>query len=468
MNDKFYFEFTQDIPKYIQLYNHIKNLIEQGKVEEGEKLPSIRSLAEHLKVNTATIINCYYKLEQEGRIIQKSGSGSYVKKRDDKRSYRKEYNNIMKNVISDKGKFIDFTGETFNGEFISVEAFKEVINEVIDRDGAEALIFREPQGYPGLRHSINTRYWNGELKEDNIIILSGAQQGIDIVTKALLNVNDGVMIEKPTYTGALALFTLRRTNLLEVLVLDEIDFIALEAHIKKYKIKCFYVMSYFQNPTGHSYSLDEKLKLINLAEKYDFFILEDDYMSEIYFKKNEAISTFKDLDCYDRVIYLKSFSKIFMPGIRLGYMIVPDKYKEILQNSKVNSDIATSSLMQRVMELYIEKGYWKDFMDEVRLEYSNRYKYFIDYLTKHTSLVRFKEPNGGINLYLEILEPSRIDSMTLFRKCAKKGVYITPGFLFYKNSKDGDKYFRINFSQTSNEDIEKGMDIILGFIKNSI
>jgi len=134
---------------------------------------------------------------------------------------------------------------------------------------------------------------------------------------------------------------------------DGIDVTRFEKILKKNRIKCFYAMSYFQNPTGATYSLEKKLRILELAELYDFYIVEDDYLSELIYD-NKLYKSFKSLDINDRVIYIKSFSKIFLPGIRLGYMISPEKHKEYIQNSKINTDISTSSLMQRALDLHIK------------------------------------------------------------------------------------------------------------------
>ena len=131
-------------------------------------------------------------------------------------------------------------------------------------------------------------------------------------------------------------------------------------------------MSYFQNPTGISYSKEKKLKILELANKYDFYIIEDDYLSELIFDENIKHEPFRVLDTNDRVIYIKSFSKIFLPGIRLGYIICPEEFRESIQNSKINTDIATSTLMQRALEMYIKEGYWIGYIDDLKNAIKNR------------------------------------------------------------------------------------------------
>ncbi|EDS76330.1 aminotransferase, classes I and II [Clostridium botulinum C str. Eklund] len=300
------------------------------------------------------------------------------------------------------------------------------------------------------------------MDSDNILIVSGAQQGIDIASKAIININDNILVEKPTYSGALNVFKSRRANIFEIEINENgIDTHSLKKILKKNKIKCFYLMSYFQNPTGNTYSKEDKMEILNLAEEYDFYIIEDDYLSELIYDDNIKYNSFKSLDIYDRVIYIKSFSKIFLPGIRMGYLIPPKSFSESVQSCKVNTDITTSSLMQRALDLYIKEGYWKNHMKFLNNSYKKRYYYMKKCIeTKLDNKVTFKSPGGGLNFYLKINEDIPMNAIELFNKCKYDKVIITPGEIFYNNINSGEKYFRLGFSSTDIDEIEKGIDII--------
>ncbi|KAJ53667.1 DNA-binding transcriptional MocR family regulator [Clostridium tetanomorphum] len=456
-----------EIPKYARIAQHIKKLIDDNLIEDGEKLPSIRKLSSLLKVNNVTIVNAYNKLQNEGYAFQKVGSGTYAKRKNTAISFKKKYGRFIRKTGSEKNKvYIDFSGEEACAELFPISTFKNVVNEVLDRDGAEALVYQEALGYEGLRKSIDESFWNNKMGKDNILVVSGAQQGIDIVSKALINVNDNVVVEKPTYGGALTVFKWRRANIFEIEVgkggmdLDQLDKIA-----KKNKIRCVYIMSYFQNPTGVSYSMENKRRLLNLAQIYDFYIIEDDYLSELIYNGNEYKS-FKSIDTNDRVIYIKSFSKIFLPGIRLGYMISPQKFKESIQNSKVNTDIATSSLMQRALDLYIREGMWKKHINILNEVYKKRYMFMKEKLKELEKYISFYSPGGGLHFYIDLKE-GKMNCLDLFFKCKKEGVLITPGVIFYKDPEEGLNHFRLGFSQTKEKDIEKGIDIIKNILENN-
>lgn len=460
--DKFNIKFNDYEPKYVQIAENIKKLINSRIIKDGDKLPSIRELSKFLKVNNITIINCYNKLSLEGYAYQKMGSGTFAKKREITDHFKKEYLKEIKTIKNNCDKnIIDFTGESSKIVDFPIKEFKKVINDVLDRDGAEALIKQEVFGYYNLRSTINEVFWKNSLSIEDLLIVSGAQQGIDIASKSILNINDNVIVEKPTYAGALSVFKFRRANVFEISIEEDgINIEKFEEILKKNKIKCFYTMSYFQNPTGISYSKEKKIKILELANKYDFYIIEDDYLSELIFDEDIKHEPFRVLDNNDRVIYIKSFSKIFLPGIRLGYIVCPKKFRESIQNSKVNTDIATSTLMQRALEMYIKEGYWIKYIDNLKSEYIKRYEIMKNFIKKNLSeYITFIDPKGGLNFYLNIKDKD-IESKKLFYKLKSKGVYITPGTIFYKRSNLGESYFKIGFSQVTEDEISKGIDII--------
>jgi DNA-binding transcriptional MocR family regulator len=468
--EKYRVEFgRQDEAKYSAIAQRIKRLIDESRIVDGEKLPSIRALAAFLGVNTVTIVSAYNRLENEGYAVQKKGSGTYAKMRDSSRSFKKEYSRALKLISSESADgYIDLTGEMLNTEFFPITSFKSVLDEVLDRDGAEALITQEALGYEGLRETISRVFWNEKVKSDDILIVTGAQQGIDIISKALINQNDYVLVEKPTYSGALSVFKSRMANIIDMPIgKNGIDVDKLEKVLMKNSISCFYTMSYFQNPSGMSYGLEEKKRILELAEIYDFFIIEDDYLSELIFDESIPYSSFRSLDRKNRVIYVKSFSKLFLPGIRLGYLITPPKYREAIQNSKFNTDIATSSLMQRALEMYINKGYWIEYIDKLKNIYKSRYRVMEQCIKeKLGEQVEYISPGGGLHFYLRISDSFCIDAIKLFRFAKAKKVLVTPGGMFYKNPMDGRKYFRLSFSTADERQIGLGIEILSGIISD--
>ncbi|MGL4848110.1 MAG: PLP-dependent aminotransferase family protein [Clostridium sp.] len=454
-------DFTRDRAKYIEIYDNIKKAIDNNEIEDGEKLLPIRTLSEKLGVNKVTVISAYKKLEQEGYAFQKIGSGTFARKKEVVFDFKKEYSKTFKMLERKKTDFIDFTGETNKEVLFPIKDFKEIINKVLDRDGEEVLVTQDPLGYEPLRKTINKVFFENTLNNNNIIVVSGAQQGIDIASKAMLNINDTVVVEKPTYGGALSVFRWKKSRVLEIkLEEDGLCIKELEKKVKQNRVKLLYVMSYFQNPTGISYSLEKKKEILKLANKYDFYIIEDDYLSELIYEKSLEYVPFKKLDIYDRVIYIKSFSKIFLPGIRLGYIVAPNKFREVFLKAKFNTDIATSSLMQRALEYYIGKWDWKENIRKLSEEYKKRYKIMDREIDKHLSqFVIYRKPKGGLNFFIQFKDDN-ISSIKLFLKLKEKNIFITPGVFFFKNKKEGERCFRLGFSQVDEEKIKEGIKII--------
>lgn len=458
--DKYFIEFHTGKPKYMQIVSHIIGLINRGKISEKEKLPSIRDYRDILNVNKGTVVTAYDKLCEYGYAFQKVGSGTYIKMGNINNKFKKNYSNIIKTLNNEDNSYIDFVGDSVQKSFFPIDNFKDALNDVIDRDGATAFLYKDSNGFEKLRKTIIEILWDNKYDYDDLLIISGAQQGIDLVSRAIINARDSVVVEKPTYTGALNVFNWRKADIIDISINEGgIDVEAFEKFLMKNSIKCFYTMGSFQNPTGLSYDLESKKRIIELSNIYDFYILEDDYISELSYDDNFDNSTFKSLDKYDKVIYLKSFSKTFLPGVRLGYILVPKELKEMILNYKINTDITTSSIMQRSLELYIRYGWWKTHIDKLKYEYSKRYKIIIEVLKKELwKELEFVEPKGGLSIYLKL--KIDMDSIELFKKCLEKGLVITPGVFFYKDYKDGLRYFKIGFAKVSDEELSKGLEIL--------
>ncbi len=463
-------QFKDDIAKYLSIYNYIKKLIEKKIIEDKEKLPPIRVLSKELGVNNDTIINAYNKLKAEGYAYQKMGSGTYARRKDVSSSFKKKYQTLLKKIsMFSKEKIIDFTGET-NGEVLfPIDDLKHIINAVLERDGTDALVAKNRCGYSELIKTINEVFWNNDLDEDNMLVVSGAQQGIDIAAKSIININDNVVVEKPTYIGALSAFKWRKANIIEIPIKNNgIDLNKFEKILQKNQIKCFYTMSYFQNPTGITYNIESKKRILELAHIYDFYIIEDDYLSELIYSNNMEYVPFKYLDKNDRVIYIKSFSKIFLPGIRMGYMAVPEEFKEIIENSKLNTDITTSSLMQRALDEYIARGPWKENIKRLNEEYSERYLLMKEILKNDfCNTLEYIDPHGGLSFYVNI-KNNRFKAEELFYELIKNNVYITPAQIFFILPDEGQYSFRLSFYQTDKKKIFQGMSMLKDVIEKLI
>ena len=461
---------NSDQPKYLQLFDHIKELIAKGDLKSGEKLPTIRILAEKLGVNSITIVNAYKQLENNNYITAKKGSGYYVS---NLKNHREEVYSSSDIGMSNDDSLINFASATPHPSIIPIESFKECINEVLERDKGFAFGYQESNGFKPLRksilHYLNKEYSIEAKNEDNIQIVSGAQQGIDLIGKVLINPGDYVITENPTYDGAVAVFKSRGARIVGVNVEhDGIDLVDLEKKIRICKPKLIYVMTCFQNPTAISYSKQKLKDLLILAQKYNVYVVEDDSMSELCYGQDKSCT----LKAFDKdnayIIYLKSFSKILMPGLRMGCMVIPNILVNAFIQIKNTSDISSSGLMQRSLAQYFKSGKWDEHLQYMMEIYKGKYEFMLSRLEKLDKYgIKFNKPNGGLYFWVNV--PKYMSSKAIYNDCRKNGLLILPSGLFYGfDNKDKDRYIRLSFAAASIEQIRVGMEILEKSIRGTI
>jgi 2-aminoadipate transaminase len=449
-------------PLYIQLFEQLKELIQQGILPEDCKLPTIRELGRDLEVNNSTVVNAYKLLEDHKLIYKKVGSGSYVLPIEEKLNINNAVSNEEDQLEYDYNTeegFIDFATASPDPRLFPMTDFKKAINDVIERDGGNAFMYHDSRGYLPLRSSIADYLSKKEIEvgPEDVYIISGAQQGIDIIAKALLTNGDYVFVESPTYTGAAAVFKSRGARIVEIpLQNDGPDMKELEKLLQVIKPKFMYTMPNFQNPTGYSYSERKKKHLLLLCKKYKLLVVEDDYSGDLSYKEKPA-TPLKAYDKTDSVVYIKSFSKIFMPGLRVAFLIIPEPIKKIIASAKYMTDISTSGFMQRVLDLYLNRNILDEHIKYMKKEYGLRYIEAVRATKKYLRGAFFNQPYGGLNLWIRL--PEGIDSSNLYEHCKKDMVLITPGTVFLKG-KEGEQHIRISFSGVDVPDITRGIAII--------
>ena len=449
--DKYKLELYDSNSKYIQIYNHIKELIDNEEIRGNEKLPPIRKLADYIGVNNATIVKVYELLEKEGYVYKVIGSGTFSS----------SFNNIKKqSEIINCSDMVHFDSGNPSKDMFPLDNFKDAINMALEKDGASIFEYDEGKGSNDLREEI-CKYLKSKkinTNKENIQIISGAQQGIDIVCKGLINYSDVVFVEEPTYNGAIEVFKGRGAKIISIPMLDDgIDIGILKLKLEKIKPKLIYVMPNFQNPTGISYSTYKKKKLIELSEEYDFYILEDDFISDFKFDSTDN-RPLKSYDKNNRVIYIKSFSKILMPGLRIGIVDIPKELQKKILWAKYSSDISTPGLIQKSMYYYMKYFNWDDYLKSINVIYTNKYRDTKALLeSKLGEKLKISKSVGGLNFFIEL--PRGYSSQDFYEFILKKGVCITPGTYFFDNIMD-DRFFRINIANTNIEDIKRGITII--------
>ena len=449
-----------DIPLYRQIGDGICRLIEDGTLKANTRLPAIRPLAQSLGVNNDTIVSAYKYLINKKAAYSQVGSGTYVSPillDEIPQPVAKE--NISpfiehKADIKSPG-FINFADSSLPQSLFPSDEFKSAFNELLDRESGGAFSAVDSQGYMPLREKICsflTDYGINTYPE-NIQILSGAQQGIDIVSKAMISYGDVVFTENPTFYGAAGAFISRGCRIVEIPV-DENgpDVSAIENMAKLYKPKFFYSMAYFQTPTGVSCSLAKKRRILELAEKFNFYIIEDDNLYDFNYTKS-SIVPYKALDYQSRVIYIKSFSKILMPGLRMGFAVLPNKITQSIMNAKYTTDISTSGVLQKALDIYFSKNTYKSHINSVVSYAATQYRHAVKYCDRFLkNKCSYNKPNGGISLWID----TGADYSALSNALYSKNTAVSPGSRFMINGSN-TSYIRLCFTAVTLPKMETGI-----------
>ena len=461
---------SSDQPLYLQLYNQLHDMIINKQIPAEYKLPPIRKLSNKLSINSVTVVNAYKLLENNGLVYSKVGSGTYVMDLDNsvlaQKDDAEESPQLEEIRFMDRGQIvieqntINFASATPTPELFPTEDFKNALNEVLERDKGFAFGYQESQGFYPLRESIATYLSvpDSAITPEEIQIISGAQQGIDILAKALLDYGDYLIVESPTYTGAIAAFRSRGAHIIEVpLEHDGINLNILEDKIKRYHPRFIYCMPNFQNPTGYCYSLAKRRALLNLANRYELLIVEDDYLTELDYGQRH-LPPLRVIDHFNRVIYIKSFSKIFMPGLRLAFLTVPQELYNNVLAAKHISDISTPGLIQRAFDIYLRKGIWRKQIDFMREIYKERYYKMLDAVKDHfPDNIEYIPPEGGLTFWFGL--PEGYLAQDLYKDCLKKDVLFIPGSVFYPTPRSS-RYFRLSFAAVYPDHVEEGIKTI--------
>lgn len=449
--NKFELNFEDErSPKYIQLYRYLKQCIESDKLLADEKLPPIRKMADYLRINSSTVVSAYELLEKERYIYKKEKSGCYVFPKREQEDISSAY--IRFDLANPKSGMFD------------INNFKKAVEFAIANEGESLFEYQEGLGYQPLRRRICEYIAKQNIfsSPDRIQIISGAQQGISLISKVLLSYGDVVFVEEPSYPGALEVFRENGIKVVGVPLLDDgIDIGILKMRLEKIRPAFFYVMPNFQNPTGITYSKKKKLALLELAKQYNFLLIEDDYISDFSFTAEDHYPI-RSYDERQITIYIKSFSKILMPGLRVAFMEMPPHIRNRMSRAKYSMDISTSSFIQLSLFYYMKYFDWDRHLERVGTLYERRFVKATEVIRKEfDGAVRFRKAAGGINFFGSL--PKDYSSMDLKQYLLRQGLRILEGTLFYSSSQS-ENDFRISIVHMDEKDLEGNLKKLKKYI----
>lgn len=477
-------------PLYLQIKNQVRQLILGHALQPGYRLPPERKLAAALGVNRSTVVNAYRELEADGLIESHVGRGTTVKpipggesgegpypavqppawknlySRRAARMFNPFISNVLDMVASEDT--ISFAVGVPAREFHPVEEFNSIISRLIKKEGGCIFEHGPTAGHLPLREHLA-----GFMKEkgiqagpENIVILSGSQQGLDLAAKVFIEPGDPVVIEEHTYMGAIQVFAAAGARVLSVPMDEEgMRLDILEQLISRYRPKFIYTQPTYQNPSGITMSGLRRRALLNLVYRFHVPVIEDDPYSEFYFEGG-PVSSLKSLDTADHVIYLSTFSKMLSPGLRLGWLVAPADLAGQLLMAKQLDDLHTNSLAQWAVNEFCRKGLLQGHLEKVRGEYHKRRDAMLESLADYApSALKWSRPAGGFHIWCGL--PEGFEAGSLLAAAVEKKVAFVPGGLFYAGEGGKDK-FRLSFSRCSPEVIRKGISVVCEALRGMI
>jgi 2-aminoadipate transaminase len=370
-------------------------------------------------------------------------------------------NNVHKSFIreilkvTEDKNIISFGGGLPNPKSFPVKEIGEAVSKILGENGDEILQYSTTEGYLPLREYIAERYSKNGLKVDanEILITNGSQQGIDLISKVFLNKGDKVLIENPTYLAAIQSFGLfepefRSVHLLE----DGVDISALKKIFDENKIKLFYSVTNFQNPTGITYSKEKRQELAEILKNEDTVFVEDNPYGEIRFM-GEDIPPVKAY--LGNGVLFGSFSKIVSPGMRLGWIVANKEIMEKIIIAKQALDLHSNYFTQRVVYQYLIDNNVDEHIEKIKKMYRNQRNLMVSMIKEYfPENVKYTKPEGGMFLWITL--PEGLSSMDLFEIAIKENVAFVPGKAFFADG-SGDNTLRLNFSNSDEEKIEEGI-----------
>lgn len=473
-------ERTSGTPLYQQICQSLRDAIVAGELAEGTRLPTERALARELGVNRTTVMNAYNELASEGLIEGHVGRGTLVR-----RSYRRMEDpfyeeeapawlfglasneevalgadaHVLSEItsIGERREIISLATAEPGLDLLPTALLQKVIAESLSEGRQNALGYCPVEGLQSLRRAIAMRMHRRGVAVDlqHVLILSGSTQGIGLIGRLLLRPGDEVVVEVPTYLGAIQTFRALGARVIGVPTdSDGMRVDLLESILARRSPRLIYTLPTFQNPTGAVLSSERRRRLLLLARRYQIPILEDDPYGEIYFEGQEP-QPLKALDTHGHVLYLSTFSKILAPGLRVAWLAGPEQMIERLSLHKQVFDLNTNALGQWAVSEILRRDLLDEHLETLRQHYRQKLDLTLQAIHDYwPAEVRVNRPAGGFHLWCRL--PGDIRARTLLREAAQEQVAFVIGEPFHVDG-GGQHAFRLSFAPPPDEQITEGI-----------
>ncbi|GMX65305.1 PLP-dependent aminotransferase family protein [Paenibacillus elgii] len=443
--------------KYLDILSDLEQKINEGQFVSGQKLPSVRNAAKLYGCSVNTITRAYAELEKQHAIYSIAQSGYYVV---DKPGNR---------LNATKSKTIDFASSSPDPSVFPYLDFQHCLNKAVDTYKYDLFTCGDSNGLESLRRTLVSHLAGDQVfvKAERIIVTSGVNQALEILAKMPFpNGNSIVLVEQPSYeiymrfleAEGIPVCGIARTT-------AGIDLHELEEKFRQGNIKFFYAMSRYHSPLGTSYSADERKTIARLASNYDVYVVEDDYMADL--GEEPGIDPIFAYNGTSHVVYLKSFSKIVFPGLRLGAAVLPEKLMEPFRQYKRYAD--TSQLSQAALEVYIKNGMYERHKRKIRSQYAARISALNEAVRRHNVEGLLEIPDVRYGVYVQFKLPAKVNLERLIKRLAAKDILVFSGKPCYLSDyKEREKFLRISISRAQPEQIDEGVREIIEEVRREV
>ena len=446
-------------PLYSQLYQWIKKEIEEGRLLSGMKMPSIRQLMIHLKISRNTVETAYQQLQSEGYLESVPKSGVWVAEIEKPIIHPIEMEQAMVFDSEPSGEvLVDFEYGNVNLDKFPLKQWKKCLTDVIDQENSWLFQYGDNQGEFALRQQISQYLLQSRgvhCIPEQIVITAGTQSSIALICKILALQGKSVAMEEPGYSGVSSVFK-DKGCYIENVTLDK-DGLSVE-YMQTCNAKAVYVTPSHQFPLGMVLPISKRMRLLKWAYQTGGYIIEDDYDSEFRYQ-GKPIPSLKSLDEDEKVIYLGTFSKSFLPSIRLSYIVFPPSLVDQYLQKNASYNQSVSPIIQRAIAKFMQCGEFERHIRRTRKLYQRKHQTLLRSIEQYMgSKVEIIGEKSGLHILLKI---KGISSNILIEKGLQKGVKVYSPSRFWSNSKSKDNsYIMLGFGGLSIEEIEDGVRIL--------
>lgn len=452
--------------RYQELAEKIKLQIRNETWRAGEKIPSIRMASRNYSVGAASVLQAYQLLESQGWLTAKPQSGYFVTSLLERQQQlcnhqdesKPEFDDDLYHYLSDnRSAAIGFGSALPDPDLFPFSVLNRHLASAGRQFTPSDVLQDMPPGNEQLRRMIAQRYLSHgiNVSHNDIVITSGAMEALNLSMSVVTKPDDTVILESPTFYGAIQAAQRNRLNALSIDVdpVHGIDLEELEKKIDHSRPKAMWVMPNFHNPTGICLSDETKCELVNLANQYDFYLIEDDVYAELHFDDIKP-KPLKFWDSNDRVLLCGSFSKSLCPGFRIGW-VVNRALSEQIQKQQLISTLSGSSPIQQGLVHYLKYEGIDNHLRKLRKTLKERQIQYLDFITRcFPSECRVHAPSGGYFVWIEL--PVQLDAREIYRQLLLQGVSIAYGDLFDGNYGHSN-CLRLNVSLDWSADVEAGL-----------